>query len=609
MHKGWRRVSLYDTLLREWCDALLRLQITERSEPEFYGGILCPACARIHGRCGDAIYPFMYLADTTGEKKYLNAARRLFTWTEHNMARKNGSLDNDTNSTWKGTTVFYVMQLAEALLHHGGLLEPEERAVWTERLKKSSAYLTDNIDVIGGNINYPITCAYALGAAAKALGKEGTGSIRGQSEKADELARRALGHMTENSLLYGEGKDTEQISNKGCRPIDIGYNVEESLPALAMYARLKNDREVLERVKHCMRAHMEFMLPDGAWDNSWGTRNNKWTYWGSRTSDGCLAGYGIFADEDPQFAEAVYRNAELLRKCTYDGLLYGGPMFREAGELPCVHHTFCHAKSIASMLDMGIRPEKQNVQLPREQQAACRCFPDAHVNLIRAGGFLATVTDYDIIYSRGGHATGGAITVLWHGKTGPIVAGSMTEYALVEYNNMQPLRKNVLACMTPRLEYSFSGTEMQRNSKAGSEGKMYRSINDTDAVVTVKERAHECMVQVQGVMKDLDQHAGIPFFLSYCFAENKVRFRGTAAAEGTRMYFPCIVSKKDRVKILTENMIHIEKENAVLQICSDRKILGITEEERIFNPVGGFIAQPIYIAAGENTAEITIEVL
>ena len=39
-----------------------------------------------------------------------------------------------------------------------------------------------------------------------------------------------------------------------------------------------------------LRAHLEFMLPDGAWDNSWGTRNYKWTYWGSRTSDGTVPG-------------------------------------------------------------------------------------------------------------------------------------------------------------------------------------------------------------------------------------------------------------------------------------------------------------------------------
>ena len=72
------------------------------------------------------------------------------------------------------------------------------------------------------------------------------------------------------------------------------------------------------------------MLPDGAWDNSWGTRNNKWSYWGSRTSDGCQPGYGLLAKKSPEFAEAVRRNTRLLKACTHDGLLHGGPMFNSA---------------------------------------------------------------------------------------------------------------------------------------------------------------------------------------------------------------------------------------------------------------------------------------
>ena len=44
---------------------------------------------------------------------------------------------------------------------------------------------------------------------------------------------------------------------------------------------------MLDQTVAALRTHMEFMLPDGAWDNSWGTRNYKWSWWGSRTSDGC----------------------------------------------------------------------------------------------------------------------------------------------------------------------------------------------------------------------------------------------------------------------------------------------------------------------------------
>ena len=35
------------------------------------------------------------------------------------------------------------------------------------------------------------------------------------------------------------------------------------------------------------------------------------------------------------------------------GLLYGGPHLHINGDPPCVHHTFTHAKSLATVLDAG----------------------------------------------------------------------------------------------------------------------------------------------------------------------------------------------------------------------------------------------------------------
>lgn len=49
--------QLYLTLLKTWCDGLIDHQIVAMRDPAFYGGLLCPACAHIHGRCGDAVYP------------------------------------------------------------------------------------------------------------------------------------------------------------------------------------------------------------------------------------------------------------------------------------------------------------------------------------------------------------------------------------------------------------------------------------------------------------------------------------------------------------------------------------------------------------------------
>ena len=98
-----------------------------------------------------------------------------------------------------------------------------------------------------------------------------------------------------------------------------------------------------------MKTHMEFMLPDGAWDNSWGSRNYKWSWWGSRTSDGCHPGFVLMPKFDPRFREVARRNLELMAACTHDGLLYGGPDYFAHGDLPCIHHTFTHAKALATV--------------------------------------------------------------------------------------------------------------------------------------------------------------------------------------------------------------------------------------------------------------------
>lgn len=109
----------------------------------------------------------------------------------------------------------------------------------------------------------------------------------------------------ENGLLYGEGQPAEHVTKRGCRPVDIGYNAEESIPSLILYAKTVGDSKLTEKLKEILRKLLVFMLPDGAWDNSFGTRNYKWTYWGSRTSDGCQSAYGIWGDEEPVFHEAA----------------------------------------------------------------------------------------------------------------------------------------------------------------------------------------------------------------------------------------------------------------------------------------------------------------
>ena len=126
----------YFNLLKQWCDSLLKLQINEIKSPGIYGGIMCPACSRIHGRCADAVYPIMYMAHKTGEKRYLDAAVKLQAWAEH-MSSPDGSWVNETENLWKPITVFGVLSLGEAIRHHGMLLEKEVLESWRLAFRKS----------------------------------------------------------------------------------------------------------------------------------------------------------------------------------------------------------------------------------------------------------------------------------------------------------------------------------------------------------------------------------------------------------------------------------------------------------------------------------------
>ena len=574
--------------MKDWCDALIDLQITENKRPELYGGILCPSCARVHGRCGDAIYPLVFLADATKDAKYLESAKRLFDWSE-NMARPDGEYINDTNSGWSGITVFAALQLAEALMHHGGILDSETTEKWKSPLRKNADFLLNA--ELRANINYPITCAAALAAASRVLNDDR------YSAKAKILAKEALSYFTPEGFIFGEGSPQNIITEKGCRAVDLGYNVEESLGALAVYGLLMNDEEILSIAEKSMLVHLHFMLPDGAWDNSWGSRSNKWTYWGSRTSDGCQIAYGLLADRNPLFAEAAYRNAQLYRHCTHDGLLHGGLMYISAGEPPCVHHTFCHAKALAVMLDRKVKIPRQSIALPREKAAGVSWYPSICTVLIAKSSWRATVTNYDYDYVNNGHASGGAITMLWHNDTGLLLAATMTEYSLVEPNNMQLPQYFGNISLTPRIEKK-------------ADGVYYRSCADRQAEMVWTEES-EISVKASGRLRDGSGKASDAFTIEYFFTENETRIAITADADGSVYKLPVIASSNDNLIRISENIAEIQYEKARLRITANKNLLIENKtRQRIFNPVGGFEAVPFYLDLSRNVkTEVTLTVV
>jgi hypothetical protein len=354
---------------------------------------------------------------------------------------------------------------------------------------------------------------------------------------------------------------------------------------------------------------MEFMLPDGAWDNSWGTRNYKWTWWGSRTSDGCHPAYALLADHDPRFAEVARRNLELMSACTHNGLLYGGPDYFAHGDQPCIHHTFTHAKALATVLDRGTESKTAtaNASLPRDKAYGVKTLPESATSLAAIGEWRATVTDYDWEYvehvqagggSGAGHASGGALSLLYHRRIGPILAASMTEYAMIEISNQQVFTDAPHMTTTPRIECKTD--------------KTYTSLSDYEAVVTIKTSPTEIFFEASGRLLS-SAHKPLPegeihYHLTYKLSTDAVEIIATATGT-TQPNSPIelvvpVVSRSNESFTLTGESIRIAKPSGYLSVKTDAKdgFVALTKE-RTFTLVPGFECVPLRIAMkpGEQT--------
>lgn len=353
-----------------------------------------------------------------------------------------------------------------------------------------------------------------------------------------------------------------------------------------------------------MKVHIEFMLPDGAWDNSWGTRNFKWTYWGSRTSDGCQAGFAALADRDSRFYTAALKNLELLSACTHGGLLYGGPHFRAHSQPPCIHHTFAHVKPLAALLDSEAKAPQSPAKLPRESAYGVKCFEDIRTYLAAKGPYRATVTGYDTEYYdlRNGHATGGALSMLWHEKAGPIFTAGMTEYAVIEKPNMQSDKGLDTMPLAPRAELECGGVK-------------YRNVSDLSASLSHRESGGASVFEAVSVLRDADQKTP-PSGEAKCRAVYEISADSAVLkysseselCKSAKIFFPLISESGEKFSLESPTSAELKKKNCTVRITSDKPIKVLpTKSGRIFNFVPGFEAVPLYVE-GCN-AEIKVEVV
>ncbi len=536
-------------LLKEWCDTLLSYQV-ETSTPYTNNALLCPACHVIHGRIADLCFPLTVLWAKTDDASYLEQADKLIDWSEYNLKSESGIWYNDVGNRWFGTSAFSAMSMGEAIYHFGDVLPKKYKNKWMAIfIRMADVFMTLDPD----KKFRPVTNYYCGIATLLAMAWKLTDNAK-YYEKSKFWIDIALERFDGDGLLYGEGYPME--ANDGSHTVDMGYNLEESLPLMLRYADLTGEYTELFRLR--LRNHLAFLLPDGAIDNSFGSRHNKWTYWGSRTSDGLIEGLALVLD-DPMFANACEKVLSLYEKCTHDGLL-AMPMAHEANEPTCLHHTFAHAKALAALVCAKNITDAPRESLPFETNKV-KTYQNGKLVLVSNGSFRATVSAVNSGYLPDHTANaGGSLNLLYHKEYGVICAATSASYFPTEPLNQQYLRNaDQSPCMTAQFIVN---------------GKM--GCQETDVTLTVNGTKISVIAPTWQAKYAVNE--------SYVDIELKCK---------NGLYNLPIVCKKSSNVTVSEDkrIINIDE---MLTVESDVPLL-VDSNKRIFNQVGGLLYLPISV--------------
>ena len=565
-----------ESLLLQWADALLDLKITDGEEA---GNVSCPACGIAHGRIIDTVWPMTWLWRKTGESKYLDFARDAVSWGEAHMQQEDGSYKNDYASEWRGITEFSQIALGKTLLRFGEALPKDLHDAWLDLFKRQSEYIVRwTAQPLGRlNVNYQAARPLCFELAWRLTGEERFRIL------ARQQAGTILRHVAPDGLLVGETHPSVYVSPRGLRGIDIGYNVEESLPLLFEYAEIAGDEGMMEELLRCAEAHLDFILPDGGLDNSFGTRSNKWSYWGSRTSDGILPMLSALALHGrPEALRAAEYTLDLYGRCTgADGLLAGGLYYERAGEPACVHHSFCHIKPLPDWIDTDFSALGSTFcpPLPSEKAFGIKHIPSRDVYLVGTRNWRATVNNTDNWFNREGQTTaGGSISLLYHRRAGLLLAGTSMVYNTDEPQNMQwQKHDSVTRCFTPRIEDGA-----------------FSNVYDKDAKVTVRGNGRRVTFTVEGTLTDGNGQKGGPFRLKYRFSGNSLRIEAYGSG---KFILPVVLPQAgdpSRIKVRSGARLSEER--------TDRP------DGLAFNPIAGLLGNYYSIELGERPVRISLRV-
>lgn len=295
-------------VLKQLNSALLRYVQQDKQSVD-YGAIDCPYCKLYHTRAAEAVFPFAFEYKLTRNKTYLTAAINVGNWLIKQQRQDGAWLE--TPEEWTGTTTDQALMMALAYPIVKPYLTKKEALLWLNAIEKAGDYLAKVMSPQFASINYCATTTATLMCISKLVHKST------YVDKAYTLAHQIIAKMDNDYFLAGEGGRVFGVKYG----VDLGYNLEMSLWGLALYSRFANDRIVDDYVEKSLNKHLGFIYPDGSMDASWGIRSNKWTCFGSGTSDGCQILFSLFMDRNAQCRTAAIRNIQFLETCMQTELL------------------------------------------------------------------------------------------------------------------------------------------------------------------------------------------------------------------------------------------------------------------------------------------------
>lgn len=581
-------------MLSELNASVMKHANTDKTSPD-HGGIYCPYCKLYHTRAAEAVYPFAFEYHKTGNKTYLKAAIHAGNWLIRQQ-QKNGSW-LETPEEWTGTTTDQVLMMALAYPILKPHLSKKEKERWLQSIEKAGDYLVGVMSPQFASINYCATTTAALMVVNEVVHKQS------YPDKARELACKVVAKMDQDYFLTGEGGRVFGVKYG----IDLGYNLEMSLWGLALFAQLAKDDVVMEIVEKSLARHLYFIYPDGSMDASWGIRSNKWTCFGSGTSDGCQVLFSMFMDKNDQYRTAAIRNIQFLQTCMKDGVVGFGPLYFDIYEdPPCIYPTFTKAKNMAMAVAFA-KADAGNMQpLPLDQKGM-HYFPTLNLTVSRTSQWCATISGYTYKDPAGDRTKymhrpgGGTITNLWLDGHGYFQASSQTIYKRWEPMSFPEIPTPLP--LTPRVEFS---------SHLG----YFTNLYEFDAILTNNEKDGAYIISSFGELKNSkQQEGGIAYRSTHTLSDHSVYKEIELLYHDTKssvriiepiIYYPGMQFKQTDPNTV---LIMMKDKTIELKITSDNVILELgTDEEKYKWSYPALKAYPIImnVACGNDDLRKTI---